>query len=79
MYLKKIRLRTQFFDADYEEKEDKATSVMLIEPTKDIVNCLLSVSLMEDEDECLSETNIGLFLVVQDVDVSKRVRSRAFS
>jgi len=59
--------------SNYEEKEDKATSVMLIEPTKDIVNCLLSVSLMEDEDECLSETNIGLFLVVQDVDVSKRV------
>ena len=59
--------------ADYEEKEDKATSVMLIEPTKDIVNCLLSVSLIEDEDECLNETNIGLFLVVQDVDINKKV------
>jgi len=59
--------------SNYEEKEDKATSVMLIEPTKDIVNCLLSVSLIEDEDECLNETNIGLFLVVQDVDINKKV------
>ena len=58
---------------DYEENEDKATSVVLVEPTKDILNCLLSVSLKQDEDECLTETNIGLFLVVQDVDVNKKV------
>ena len=58
---------------DYEEKEDKATSITLIVPTKNIINCLLSVSLIDEEDESLIETTIGLFLVVQDVDVNKKV------
>ena len=61
---------------DYKEKEDKEISVMLIEPTKDIVNCLLSVSRKQYKFECLRETNIGLFLVVQDVDVNKKVSFR---
>ena len=58
---------------DYKEKEDKEISVMSIEPTKDVVNCLLSVSRKKYGFECVRETNVGLFLVVQDVDVNKKV------
>ena len=58
---------------DYKEKEDKEISVLSIEPTKDVVNCLLSVYLKQDEYECLRETNVGLFLVMQDMDVNKKV------
>jgi len=55
-----------------EEAEDRQTKLMKVEPTPEITYHLLSMSMADDEDEDISETNVGGFLCVQAVDMEKR-------
>ena len=62
-----------YFTQTGEEAEDRQTKLMKVEPTPEITYHLLSMSMADDEDEDISETNVGGFLCVQAVDMEKRV------